>query len=258
MAGQTNRNKNCCFWDRLISLKRIQSNGSLISKGGEEPGYTKVGIFKGEGNDRSYLVAHLSSMLVLNANVEVWPTSISESGESVTMWLTDFSGDRNNPCRRKYILKFFEEAAAMNFFQIYCNALPKGQQGPDFASLRDGVPTPPDGKKKAAAVEDEEDYDDFMSSDDDSLLLDGRQQMKKSVEYNDVSPSTSKNSSGNDGENGDGQVGGECQENYQQQEEDHDGQDYPDELPLDLIELSDYGESQDLYNPLRPFGNNRY
>jgi hypothetical protein len=131
-----------------------------------------VGIFKGEGNDCSYLVAHLSSMLVLNANVEVWPTSVSESGESVTLLLTNFSGDQKNPCRCKYILNFFEEVSAMNFFQIYCNALPKGKKGPAFVSLRDGVLTPAAGKNKAAAADTEEDYDDFMSSgDDDSMQM---------------------------------------------------------------------------------------
>jgi hypothetical protein len=55
----------------------------------------------------------------------------------------------------------------MNFFQIYCNALPKGQKGPDFVSLRDGVLTPAAGKNKAAAADAEEGYDNFMSSSND-------------------------------------------------------------------------------------------
>ena len=75
---------------------------------------------------------------LLRANIKRWPSSVSEDGLAISVWMEDFSLQRNG-YRRCFELKFFDERSAQYFFEEFTQALPVGSlKGPSYYEMRHG------------------------------------------------------------------------------------------------------------------------
>lgn len=125
------------FWDRLVKMTRVRSTGEEVMKGGEH-GVNVVRIQKGS-NHRSFITVYCVMQQLLNANVLQWPSSVSEDGLEVSLWLMDYSLGRNG-AKRLFKLVFFDEAGASRFFDAFTEALPPGtKNGQSYWKLRGGA-----------------------------------------------------------------------------------------------------------------------
>ena len=75
---------------------------------------------------------------LLRANIKRWPSSVSEDGLAISVWMEDYSLQRNG-YRRCFELKFFDERSAQYFFEEFTQALPVGSlKGPSYYEMRHG------------------------------------------------------------------------------------------------------------------------
>ena len=134
---QAETESNVIFWDRLTSLTRESSNGESIKRGSHELGRNVVRIHRGAGKSFFLTVYSNGMQQVLCANIVQWASAVSQDGLSITLWLIDHSLGRNG-YKRKFQLSFFDELSASRFFSSYSSAVPpEATKGPDYHHLRD-------------------------------------------------------------------------------------------------------------------------
>ena len=262
MAGQTHYEKNVLFYDRLVNLIRLKEAGSPVSRGGDEGG-VKLRILQGNQGRGCYLKAHLGSLNVLLSNIRNYPETVTPDGTIISIYLLDTANGRD-PYQRLFELEFFDEMAAKAFFEIYCSSLPDHvDRGESFDDLRHrlhrsttnprhhldveraevhGDDTSLDGsgnEEEEGGATGEQGEGDLVNVSDDDLFDD--------FLFNNENPPPARTND-NDEEDSD-----------EEDSDETDGDETDnDDIPIELLELGNYGESQDLYNPIRPFGNNRY
>lgn len=105
---------------------------------------------------------------VLNANARMWPSSVSDDGLTIEIWLDDFAMGRKG-YRRKFALTFFEVNFANAFFNVYTSYLPnETPQGQGFyAMMGGGQDKSDDDDDDDAQMDREEEKEEEMNSDDD-------------------------------------------------------------------------------------------
>ena len=179
--------KNIVFWDRLKRLDRTKSSGEVVAKGSTS-GLNIVRIQQGEGGQ--FLTVHCIMQELLRANIRRWPSSVSEDGLSVCVWMDDFSTQQKG-YRRHFELRFFDENSAQRFFDSFTAALPdcavKGlgyyemrfneelevveEKGEENGNVKNDEKEVEEGRKESISLSDSED-DDFPSqSEVDAFLL---------------------------------------------------------------------------------------
>ena len=180
--------KNIVFWDRLKKLNRTKSSGEVVAKG-STAGLNVVRIRQGEGTGQ-FLTVHCIMQELLRANIKRWPSSVSEDGLSVCVWMDDFSTQQKG-YRRHFELNFFDENSAQRFFDSFTAALPdsavKGlnyyemrfnkelevveEKGEENGNVKNDEKEVEEGRKESISLSDSED-DDFPSqSEVDAFLL---------------------------------------------------------------------------------------
>ena len=118
---QATNEKNLLFWDRLKQLSREKEDGEIVDKG-DINGRNVLRLMSGE-NGGAFLTVNCIMQELLSANATAWPSSVSDDGLTVTLWLTDFSSGRDG-YRRKFMLTFFDELSASRFFESFTLSLP--------------------------------------------------------------------------------------------------------------------------------------
>lgn len=246
------------YFDRLKTLIRFQQNGEKITRGGADDGTIKLCIHKG---DRGLFVRATSGQLeVLLANIQETHNprplcSVSESGESITLCLIDSANGRR-PYRRKFTMVFLDESTARTFFRIFHDALRISHQGLGFNKLKEKSVSKSNQVKQAAAKQ------ATACSDSDNDVLSPTRMVTSSpflhscivdemsaVDIGITSDDGSADHVEQDGIDDSGPIIDNNTVNHEEVEEDD----------LNIIDLDeDFGESQDLYYPLRPFGDNKY
>ena len=122
-------------WDWLDELKREKMNGEIVAKG-SKGGFNVLQIF--EGNQGHFLRVVCKGQELLNANIHSWPARVSEDGLTIELWLFDNSLGRDL-YKRKFFLTFFEERAALLFFESYTNALSFVKDGYSYWDMKHGT-----------------------------------------------------------------------------------------------------------------------
>ena len=221
---QTSNETNLLFWDRLKQLSREKADGEVVDRG-EVGGRNVLRLMRGQ-NGGAFLTVNCIMQELLSANTTAWPSSVSDDGLTVSLWLTDFSSGRKG-YRRKFMLTFFDELAASRFFESYTLSLPsRAGRGLSFQEM----------------VEDEENGG-FGAEEDDS-------EEEEEVDKNREQVKKESGGTENDDEGG--------QEDTQQSK-DQEGatgsemrisDDFAAVLALE--QEMPWGESQDLFNPQYP------
>ena len=127
--------------DRLVGLQRIRDNGEVVFRGAEDVGACKVQIAEAQFGSTSeptanLVFAHCNHQLVLCAQVRNWPKSVDITGKKISIWLHDYSFVRSleNPFLfREFILEFFTDFAAADFFKAYTSCLIDGGHDPGLS-----------------------------------------------------------------------------------------------------------------------------
>lgn len=217
MAGQTYQEKDVLFFDRLTSLHFVRSNGLINQRGGDEGG-VKIRIH--QGNRGAFISCHFGSLNVLSANIRRAVKTVSADGLTLSIFLIDSANGRSL-YQRLFHLSFFDEMASKAFFDTYSGALPY-DVALKAASFEDLQQDQIDAQNCVRVVGEDHHHDDW----DDS------------------------NNGGEEGDDGQGCEGRNADSGEEVDEDQHDDADGgPDNL---LDDFDVFGESQDLYNPLRP------
>ena len=223
-----NIDPNTLFRDRLLRLTRTKRDGEEVDKGSTD-GLNVVRLLRGEGC--GFVIVSCSYQELLRANLQSWPFSVSEDGLRIALFLTDYSAGRNG-YRRKFSLCFFDEAAALTFFDTVVSSLPAGvEQGRSYMELRHGIEEVPD--EEEGEMEGEKDGEEEEVDEENKVGLGG-------VERTDsTEDSASVNSA-------DGDVG--------EDKEEEDVEELSDEMKemLALEQDEAWGNSQALFNPIHP------
>ncbi len=171
---------NLLFWDRLATLKRHTSRGSVVVKGGFELGSNTVQVRRGE-NGGAYIMANCRTQQLVWANVYLWPKEVS--GNTITLVLNDHANGKGVGYKRKFDFTFFDELAAEDFFKVVTQFLPSwSRTGPSFAEMKGrGLDESGDDASSARTIDlldggtdkkidcsDDDDSNDDDSNDDDS------------------------------------------------------------------------------------------
>ena len=216
MAGQTNQERDVLFFDRLTSLQFVRSNGVINHRGGEEGG-VKIRIH--QGSRGAYIACHFGSLNELLSNVRRVVEAVSADGLTVSIFLIDSANGRRQ-YQRLFHLSFFDEMAALAFFKTYTSALPNAValKATTFEDLQqrqiDEENAVVVGLAREAHHHDDWDTDDHEEGG-------GEYGVGEGVGIGE-----------GDGEGGEDEAG--------------------EEANNILDDFDDFGESQDLYNPLRP------
>ena len=154
--------QNVLFWDRLDKLSRTKMDGEVVLKGSTTIPLNKIRIWRGERG--GFITIHCIMQELLRANIRSWPSSVSEDGLTVGLWLHDFSMERNG-YRRRFELTFFDGIAAERFFDVFVDELPTSvTRGPSYYEMKDGCEDNDlDGLDDSEAQEEEEENDDDCS-----------------------------------------------------------------------------------------------
>lgn len=201
---------NVLFWDRLEKLSRTKMDGEVVLKGSTTIPLNKIRIWRGERG--GFITIHCIMQELLRANIRSWPSSVSEDGLTVGLWLHDYSMERNG-YRRKFELSFFDGIAAERFFDVFVNELPTHiTTGPSYYEM-----------KSDCKGTDSEDVDN-----------------SEEEEEEDDCDCDSKSTEGASIEEYDGNKGGEEEDNEE------------DNLKFILELEDNWGESQSLFNPSNP------
>jgi len=127
---------NVLFWDRLDKLSRTKMDGEVVLKGSTTIPLNKIWIWRGERG--GFLTIHCVMQELVRANIRSWPSSVSEDGLTIGLWLHDFSMERNG-YRRRFGLTFFDGIAAERFFDVFVEELPSSvTRGPSYYEMKDG------------------------------------------------------------------------------------------------------------------------
>jgi len=223
-----NVDPNTLFRDRLLRLTRTKSDGEEVDKGSTD-GLNVVRLLRGEGC--GFVIVSCSCQELLRANLQSWPFSVSEDGLRIALFLTDYSAGRKG-YRRKFSLCFFDEAAALTFFNTVVSLLPVGvKQGRSYMELRYDI----------EEVSDEEEEEVDGEKDGEEEEVDEEKVGKGGVDTESTEESASVNS-----------ASGEGGEQDKDEEEDVEG--LTDEMKelLALEQDEAWGNSQALFNPMHP------
>ena len=176
---QAEKEIDVVFWDRLKGLKRVKESGEVVLRGSE---YGE-NILKIRRWDQGYyyITASCYSQALLSANMNGWPSKVSEDGLTIHLWLFDHSLGRNG-FKREFILTFFDELGATGFFDVYTAALPTrvGRNKPSYWDMREGGVkelNDDEGIKEEAEKEKKNDGEDVVADvaevdDEDQALAD--------------------------------------------------------------------------------------
>ena len=153
---------NVLFWDRLDKLSRTKVDGEVVLKGSTTIPLNKIRIWRGERG--GFLTIHCVMQELVRANIRSWPSSVSEDGLTVGLWLHDFSMERNG-YRRKFELSFFDGIAAERFFDVFVDELPTSvTRGPSYYEMKDGCEDNDEEDLDDSEAQEEEENDDDCSS----------------------------------------------------------------------------------------------
>ena len=196
-------------------------DGEVVDRG-EVGGRNVLRLMRGQ-NGGAFLTVNCIMQELLSANATAWPSSVSDDGLTVSLWLTDFSSGRNG-YRRKFMLTFFDELSASRFFESFTLSLPRrAVHGRSFQEM----------------VEDEE---DGFGAKDDKEEEDNNGEVDMHGEVDEEHGETK-----NDGKGG----GGDTRSKKQ-------GAMGPDIISDDFAAIlamekeMPWGKSQDLFNPQYP------
>ena len=231
---QAETESNVIFWDRLTSLTRESSNGESIKRGSHELGRNVVRIHRGAGKSFFLTVYSNGMQQVLCANIVQWASAVSQDGLSITLWLIDHSLGRNG-YKRKFQLSFFDELSASRFFSSYSSAVPpEATKGPDYHDLRGRGVLGKSGKNGDDAG--------GKGAGCDNGIADQKKLHKEGGEDAPVDNVLCRH----------GYEGGKEEDKKVEEEADSD-MDNDSHLKSTILEMeSNWGESQDLFNPFYP------
>ena len=102
------------FWDRLDSLKRTKKDGEVVERGSIN-GLNIIRIHQGQEGQRNFITSCFVMQSLLCANIKNWPSSVLKDGLTISLWLEDFSLNRNG-YRCKFELTFFQQTSAELYF----------------------------------------------------------------------------------------------------------------------------------------------
>lgn len=142
-------------------------NGEVVLRGSSTIPLNKIRIRRGERG--GFLTIHCVMQELLCANIRSWPSSVSEDGLTVGLWLHDYSMQRNG-YRRKFELTFFDGISAERFFDVFVNELPTNvTKGWSYYEMKDGCEDTDSEDLDDSEAEEENDDADSKSTGGDSI-----------------------------------------------------------------------------------------
>jgi len=225
---QATNEKNLLFWDRLKQLSREKEDGEIVDKG-DVNGKNVLRLMSGK-NGGAFLTVNCIMQELLSANATAWPSSVSDDGLTVTLWLTDFLSGRDG-YRRKFMLTFFDELSASRFFESFTLSLPcRAARGRTYQEM----------------IEDEEDAD--FEAVEEAGKENEEEERKIGEGEEKVEADQAHREAENDGEGGGGKDTGS------EEEEATDPADISDDFAamLAMEQEMPWGQSQDFFHPQYP------
>jgi hypothetical protein len=222
MIVKSKKEETTLFYDRVVSIARITSSGrsnEKVLKGGEEAGFLKLRIQQSAPGEVAYVIGHCNNQRVLDAEVSKPPSGVLDDGETIKLWLFDTSA---RSFQRLFIVTFFDENSAAEFFDVFSSVLPQKYTGKSFYDMRDEEDNKNTARGHISSDDDDVDYDYDDDYDDKSEEDEGGDTNLEADSLNHVDECTTTSV------------------------------DEVSALPLDIqaLELDgNFGESQDLYNP---------